>query len=427
MAESNSNGFVQPAIPKFEGHYDHWAMLMENFLRSKEYWDLIENGISVVVTQGAEPSTVVATEAQRKLIEGQKLKDLKVKNYLFQAIDRNIMETILDRDTSKSIWYSMKQKYQGSTKVKRAQLQALRRDFETLHMNKEGETVDNFFARTLTIANKMKAHGETMSQTIINEKVLRSMTSKFDYVVCSIEESNDLNKLTIDELQSSLLVHEQRMNGHRGEEQALKVTHEDNTSRGRGRGVFRGRGRGRGRQPFNKATIECFQCHKLGHFQYECPSWEKGANYAELDEGEELLLMSYLELNHAKREEVWFLDSGCSNHMSGNKEWFSDLDVQFRQTVKLGDNSRMAVVGKGNVRMQVNGITQVISEVYYIPELKNNLLSMGQLQEKGVAILIQHGECKIFHPSKGLIIQSEMSANRMFVVLAAMMPKVFKL
>ncbi|KAA8528098.1 hypothetical protein F0562_035033 [Nyssa sinensis] len=167
---------------------------------------------------------------------------------------------------------------------------------------KEGETVDNFFARTLTIANKMKAHGETMSQTIINEKVLRSMTSKFDYVVCSIEESNDLNTTTIDELQSSLLVHEQRMNGHHGEEQVLKVTHEDNTSRGRGRGVFKGRGRGRGRQLFNKATIECFKCHKLGHFQYECPSWENGANYAELDEGEELLLMSFIELNHAQRE-----------------------------------------------------------------------------------------------------------------------------
>jgi len=52
MAESNSNGFVQPTIPKFDGHYDHWMMLMENFLHSKEYWDLIKNGISVVVTKG---------------------------------------------------------------------------------------------------------------------------------------------------------------------------------------------------------------------------------------------------------------------------------------------------------------------------------------------------------------------------------------
>ena len=49
----------------------------------------------------------------------------------------------------------MKQKYQGSTRVKRAQLQALRKEFEVLQM-KEGESVDAYFARTLTIANKMK-------------------------------------------------------------------------------------------------------------------------------------------------------------------------------------------------------------------------------------------------------------------------------
>ena len=33
------NSFV-PTVPKFDGHYDYWAMLMENFLRSKEYWGL---------------------------------------------------------------------------------------------------------------------------------------------------------------------------------------------------------------------------------------------------------------------------------------------------------------------------------------------------------------------------------------------------
>ena len=37
------------------------------------------------------------------------------------------------------------------------------------------------------------------------------MTTKFNYVVCSIEESNDMEDMTIDELQSSLLVHEQIM------------------------------------------------------------------------------------------------------------------------------------------------------------------------------------------------------------------------
>ena len=47
------NNFVQPTIPKFYGHYDHWSMLMENFLRSKEYWSLVETGI-LAAAEGVE-------------------------------------------------------------------------------------------------------------------------------------------------------------------------------------------------------------------------------------------------------------------------------------------------------------------------------------------------------------------------------------
>ena len=71
------SSFVQFAIPRFDGHYDHWSMLMENFLHSKEYWNLVEMGI----TAAAEGTDL--NEAQKKAIDEQKLKDLKVKNYLF--------------------------------------------------------------------------------------------------------------------------------------------------------------------------------------------------------------------------------------------------------------------------------------------------------------------------------------------------------
>ena len=111
-----SESFVQPAIPHFDGHYNHWSMLMENFLRSKEYW-------IVVVSRVAEPTEgVVLTDAQKTEFEGLKLRDLKAKNYLFQAIDRSILETILCKDTAKHIWDSMKKKYQGTTRAKRQQL-----------------------------------------------------------------------------------------------------------------------------------------------------------------------------------------------------------------------------------------------------------------------------------------------------------------
>ena len=65
---------------------------------------------------------------------------------------------------------------------------------------KDNEYVDEYFARTLTIINKMIAHGEKLEQITIVEKVSRSMTPKFNYVVCSIEESNDVTTLSIDKL-----------------------------------------------------------------------------------------------------------------------------------------------------------------------------------------------------------------------------------
>ncbi|XP_058770237.1 uncharacterized protein LOC131643896 [Vicia villosa] len=99
---------------------------------------------------------------------------------------------------------------------------------------KEGEKLDSFLGRTLSVVNKMKSNGENMEQSTVVSKILRSLTSKFNYVVCSIEESNDLSILTIDELHGSLLVHEQRMQEHQVEEHVLKVAHDDRFGRGRG-------------------------------------------------------------------------------------------------------------------------------------------------------------------------------------------------
>jgi len=376
MADDNS--FL--SIPKFDGDYDHWSMLMENLLRSKEYWSVVEQGYQ-------EPKTLESlTGAERRTLEEQKLKDLRAKNYLFQSIDKNILKTITNKASSKDLWDSMKTKYQGNARVQRAQLQRLRRDFEILEMQ-NGECVNDYISRVMIIANDMRATGEIMDDGHIVEKILRTLSDKYNYIVCSIKESKDINTMTIDELHSSLLVHEHKIQRKEVAEQALKVT-DDNSAppayeqsgRGRGRGGYRGRGRGRGRgqgRAFDKSTVECYRCHKLGHFQYECPTYANYTDHTELDEGEEMLLMSYVEMQGATQDEIWFLDSGCSNHMSGEKKWFTDLDLSFRHYVKLGNDSKLNVMGKGNIRLKIDGRVMVITEVFYVPELKSNLLSIG--------------------------------------------------
>jgi hypothetical protein len=133
--------------------------------------------------------------------------------------------------------------------------------------------------------------------------------------------------------------------------------------------------------------VECYRCHNFGHYASECytkfpTNKEKGekSNFAEEKE-EETLLMTV----HEKfQSDVWYVDTGCSNLMCGSKSSFSYLDENFQSTVSFGDCSTVNVMGKGDIKIQTkNGLVEIISNVFYVPDLKSNLLSAGQLQEKG--------------------------------------------
>ncbi|GAA0166461.1 hypothetical protein LIER_21609 [Lithospermum erythrorhizon] len=148
--------------------------------------------------------------------------------------------------------------------------------------------------------------------------------------------------------------------------------------------------------------------------------WKREVNYtvAEEEEGEEeddLLLMA--EINEkTNKNEVWYIDSGCSNHMCKDEKMFNTIDRSFSHPVKLGNYDKLEVKGRGNVRLSIDGAAYTICEVYYVPKLKSNLLSVGQLQEKGLTVHFKHGACSIYHQSKGEIIKATMKKNRMFAI-----------
>ena len=91
----------------------------------------------------------------------------------------------------------------------------------------------------MTVANKMRVYGEKMEDVKIIKKILRTLTEIFNYIVCCIEESKDIDNLSVDELQSSLIVHEQKFRKNHGEEQVLKVSLEEGKGRGRGRTAYK--------------------------------------------------------------------------------------------------------------------------------------------------------------------------------------------
>ena len=69
--------------------------------------------------------------------------------------------------------------------MKRIRLQSLRAEFESAHMN-EGENISDYYSRLLEIMNEMKRNGEKLENVRAMEKILRSLTLKFEHVVTAM-------------------------------------------------------------------------------------------------------------------------------------------------------------------------------------------------------------------------------------------------
>ena len=80
----------------------------------------------------------------------------------------------------------------------------------------------------------------------------------------------------------------------------------------------------------------------------------------------------------------WYLDSGCSKHMIGDKSKF--LSISFKQEghVTYGDNNKGRILGRGSIR---DKDILIIHDVLYVEGLKHNLLSISQLCEKGYQVI----------------------------------------
>jgi hypothetical protein len=84
-------------------------------------------------------------------------------------------------------------------------------NFGNLKM-KESESLDQYMTHVMNIVNQLRINDEEILHQRVVDKVLRTLPQKFDAMVISIEESEDLTQLLADELLGSLLSHEFKMN-----------------------------------------------------------------------------------------------------------------------------------------------------------------------------------------------------------------------
>ena len=76
--------------------------------------------------------------------------------------------------------------------------------------------------------------------------------------------------------------------------------------------------------------------------------------------------------------DTWYLDSSCSNHMIGNIELFASLDENVKTDIILGNGNKVSIEGKGRINIVTKtGDKKCIQDVFYVPSLQYNLMSVG--------------------------------------------------
>eukprot|EP00253_Pinus_taeda_P033983 PITA_33983 len=413
---STSIGVFNPQLPQLNGkNYDYWAITMRALFSSQDLWELVEYGFE---EPADENEFNRLTQAEKDLLKSNRKKDSKALVFFNQLVHESVFPRITIAKTSKEAWQTLKTAYQGMEKVKTAKLQLLRKDFENLNM-KESDNIDSFFTHVIGLVTQMRTHGEVLEERKIVEKLLRVLPSKFNVIVTTIEETKDFSNFSVDELHASLVTHEQRLS--RNENSSLEQALKTQMSFGRGRGQVRGNKRARGRSQNRGGRNSPANSQRMGseprpRKKQHDMSNRPNANVTRENISQDNVLLA-CNMAKTNSEDIWFLDSGCSNHMTGNIALFSDLDQNVKSEVTLGTDSKISVMGKGEVKIfRKKSEKKTIADVYYVLGMRCNLLSIGQLVHKGYNVFFKNDVCTIMDipPSKRCIAEVKMTRNRMF-------------
>lgn len=248
---------------------------------------------------------------------------------------------------------------------------------------------------------------------------------------------------SIETNQGQLLLTEEEWRKRENHEGQLLLTREEWIKRNKEgtRSTSENRGNRGGR---DRGKMRCFNCQAFGHFSYECrkprreKEVQKEVNLTQIQGDEPALLVAEIEKpvkemvlfnekmmvpkladkTEGHRDlKIWYLDNGASNHMTGQRGKFKELDESVTGKVKFGDGSMVHIKGKGVVSFKCkNGKEKTLNEVYYIPTLCNNIISLGQLSEAGNKVVMEGDYLWVYEEQGRLLMKVKRAENRLYKI-----------
>jgi hypothetical protein len=180
---------------------------------------------------------------------------------ILRAVPVEMQAGLAVKETAKKAWEAIRSVRVGVDRVKEANAEKLRKEFNELRF-KAGEGVEDFSLRLNTLANQLRVLGEDVSEKDVVKRLLHSVPENLEQIALSMETLLDLSTISIEEATGRLRAVEQRKKTAQAQVKddagRLLLTEEEwlarlknqgasgDSSHGR-RGGGGGRGRGRGR------------------------------------------------------------------------------------------------------------------------------------------------------------------------------------
>ncbi|KAG8491616.1 hypothetical protein CXB51_014995 [Gossypium anomalum] len=387
--------FTPPPPPVFSGeNYHIWVVKMKTYLQAQDLWSVVENDI--------EPPPLKAnpTIAQIRQHAEESTKKHKALACLQNGVSDVIFTRIMACSTPKEAWKRLKEEFMGSDKIRQQQVINLRRDFENLKM-KESESIKQYSDRIMVTVNSIRLLCEDFSDSRVVEKVITTLPERFESKISSLEDSRDLTTISLSELVNSLYALEQRRANRQEDhpEGAFQAKAKENSSTSQ-----------KGKKPWldkrdkpRRDSGKRKGCKQFGHVEKVCKNKPKAPAQQQiqaqatedLQAQEEHVFIASCFASSSKVGSNWLVDSGCSHYMASDESLFKNLDRSYGSKIRIGNGELIEAKGKGSVFVNTCSGNKVISDMLFVPDIDQNLLSVGQLVEKGYSLVFKNDSCVI--------------------------------
>nr|GFA69658.1 hypothetical protein [Tanacetum cinerariifolium] len=310
------------------GKFEQWQFRIQRYLQHEHYalWEVIEFDDSYKVPTNTDPND---TTTRRDDEQSGKIVTIITKDMQRKKNDAAILKTFCGNEATKKRKKNILKQQYGNFKAEGS------------------ETLEQTFNRLQVIVSQIQFMDIEVENDDLNQKFLTSLAPEWMMHTIVWRNRNDLDTMSLDDLYNHLKVYEAEIDEDDMEEMDIKWSMALLSMRA---DKFWKRTRkkisiqGSNVAGFNKSKVECFNCHKMGHFVRECKaprSQERGRkeNYRQGSKTEEKTPKALMAIDGVGWDWSYMANEGEDHALVADGDALTEFVLMANTESKVFDNS----------------------------------------------------------------------------------------